>query len=285
VEKTLPSSLTIEEAVAEMVNMDYIPAGFTLLEMIDAFREVSEVEYENACIDRLSKDQLTPLKIRMDSCKARHTLTQLLLESLQYEVKNRENSMIAFAKDSSSHPRLTRDSVWEWAADKYGIGISLRSSDSNKADMKTKNSVHEKLKNASWEGVTIKIWKDHRIGLFSKKQEIERSTFRKIGLMRKDKELPNHLGGILIGLSKVEKYPDSQPITPKEKTAISKLRKVLFQWTGLSDDPFMPYNNFDGWKPRFKLIDDTKNADKRAEEKAFHVSYDDSMKYGDDTDD
>jgi hypothetical protein len=278
-EKKLPSTLTIEEAVAEMVNMDYIPAGFTLLEMVAAFQEEAEVEYENACIDRLPEDQLTSLRFRMDSCRARHNLAQLLLESLQYEVKHPENSMLAFAEDASSHQRLTRNSVWEWAADRFGIGISMRSKDPN--------PVNEKLKDARWEDVTIKIWKEYNIGLFAKKKEVQRSRFRKINLMRNDKELPNKHGGILIGLSEGEKYLIKDTNKTAEKAAISKLRSVLFEWTGLSDDPFMPYNKFDGWKPRFTLIDDRKNADERAEKKAKkgYVPFDDSKKYGDDTDD
>lgn len=281
-ERTIPLTLTIEEAVAEMVNMDYIPAGFTLLEMIWAFQNEAEVDYENACIDGLPEDQLAPLKMRLDSCNARLTLAELLLESLQYEVKNPKNSMIVFAKDSSSHQRLTRMSVWEWAADKYGIGLSMGNKHSNTIDKKTQNTVHAKLENVLWEDVTIKIWKDHKIGLFSKKKEVERSSFRKIGLMRKDKELPNRLGGILIGLSEGEIFLIQAPNSKRESAAISKLRRVLFKWTGLSDDPFIKYNEFDGWKPRFTLIDDTKSADRRAEEKAKEVPYDDKIRYTDD---
>jgi len=46
--KSLPSSLTIEEAVAWMINLDYIPTGFTLLDMMAAFQEQAEVEFHNA---------------------------------------------------------------------------------------------------------------------------------------------------------------------------------------------------------------------------------------------
>jgi len=35
--KPKPSSVTVEEAIARMVNMDYIPEGFTLLDMTAAF--------------------------------------------------------------------------------------------------------------------------------------------------------------------------------------------------------------------------------------------------------
>jgi hypothetical protein len=51
--KTRPSSVTAEEAVARMVNMDYIPDGFTLEVMLSAFREEADVELYNAKIDHL----------------------------------------------------------------------------------------------------------------------------------------------------------------------------------------------------------------------------------------
>ena len=163
--KVIPSSITVEEAVAEMVNMDYIPAGLTLLEMIAAFQEEAEVDYENACIDRMPENQMTSLKIRMDSCKARNTLAHLLLESLQYEVDNPKNSIIVLSEDSSSHQRLTLGSVSDWASYKYGIGISRWTHDPN-VDTEVASAVTEDpegLKEISWEDVTIKIWQDYYI--------------------------------------------------------------------------------------------------------------------------
>jgi hypothetical protein len=47
-DKTIPSSITVEEAVARMVNLEYIPAESTLLDMTAARLEKAEVEHENA---------------------------------------------------------------------------------------------------------------------------------------------------------------------------------------------------------------------------------------------
>ena len=276
-EKSFPSSITVEEAVAEMVNMDYIPAGFTLLSMIEAFQVEAEIEYENARIDRLPEDQIAPLKIRMESCRARHTLAQLLLESLQYEVDHPERSVIVLANNSLSMQRLTFESVWYWAADRYGIGISRVTQDSNKVD--------ETLKNIYWEDVTIKIWADYKIGYSLKKGKCHRSHFRTIGLMGNIKKIPNHLGGILIGLSQNRIFPTGG-CQSKDKTAISKLRGVLYKWIGLPDDPFIRYNQSEGWLPRFRLIYNVNNADERAEKNAIHISFDETRLYDhDDQDD
>jgi hypothetical protein len=248
--KNDPSSITVEEAVAYMVNMDYIPAGLTLLEMLEAFSEEAEVEYENARINRVI------LKTRMESCISRYNLAELLMESLQHEVDHPENSMIVLADESSGKPRVTFDSVSEWAAYKYGIGIS------------DPTAVDEDLKGVRWEHVTIKIWKDYKIGYSEKKGEFSRSNFRKIGLMGKNQKKPNLQGEILIDLSQKKIYPDGTYIQKSEKTAISRLRDALCKLNPLSDDPFHKHNPHEGWKPRFELIYDVDNADKRDKKKA-----------------
>jgi hypothetical protein len=270
--KVLPSSITIEEAVARMVNMDYIPAGFTLLEMIAAFQEEAEVDYYNAQIGRLPEVQMKKLKIRMDCCQSRHTLTQLLLESLQHEVKNPKGSMIMIADDSLSHNRLTLESVSDWAADRYGINIPISIPISSNNPI----VVDESSQNFRWEDVTIKIWKDYKIGYSLKKGEFRRSNFKKIGLMGEVKNLPNQLGTILIGLSKGKNYPVGDHPYDKEKTAISKLRNALLKLTGLSEDPFFPINKSEGWKPKFTLINDENNAEVRAQKKAKFESFDET---------
>jgi hypothetical protein len=85
------------------------------------------------------------------------------------------------------------------------------------------------------------------------------------------------LGGILIGLSRWRKFPQGKEADSKSKTAISRLRISLQQLTGIEEDPFFPFNEGDGWKPRFNLTDDRKNADERAKREAIHVSYEDAQ--------
>jgi hypothetical protein len=94
--------------------------------------------------------------------------------------------------------------------------------------------------------------------------------------MGERKNEPNNLGGILIGISRGKKYPTGTKPTKADSTAISKLRAALKQLTGISSDPFYTFNVDDGWKLRFKLIDDRQNADQRAKNRAKHVKYDEN---------
>ena len=120
--KSHPSSVTAEEAVARMVNMDYIPSGFTLEDMLSAFKEEAEVEHHNAKIDRLPDAQIESLEVRMEACEARRSLAKLLLEDLQNEVRNPE---LFFLKTVPASP------VTRWRACQIGRRLNMVSAFQN----------------------------------------------------------------------------------------------------------------------------------------------------------
>jgi hypothetical protein len=288
--KSNPSSVTVEEAVARMVNMDYIPEGFTLSDMTSGFQEEAEVEYENARIDCQPKEKLAPLEARMFACKARHTLALTLLERLKHELDNIDDSLIILADDTSMKTRLTLESVELWAAYEYGIGIPEWShADHDKAMPKVSDETEQATGSENdtssltrfncWEEVTIRIYANDKLAHSVEKGKYETTSFDDVGLMDRRKSTPNHQGGILIGLSVGRKFPTGSTPAGKDKTAISKLRGSLARMTGIADDPFCPFNAGDGWKPRFTIVDNRKNADTRAKKAATHVSYDDTINY------
>ena len=277
--KSNPSSVTAEEAVARMVNMDYIPEGFTLEDMLSAFQEEAEVEFENAKIDRLPGPQIEVLKVRMEACEARRSLAQLLLEALLDEANKTQESMAVRSPDNSSKPRYTLESVADWASYKYGIGIPEWSSDSD--DPATSKDVPDGVK---WEDIEIRIRKDNKIAYSHEKGKWTEKSFGEIGLLDKRKQQPNHLAGILLGLSIGEKFPPTKTLEGKHKTAICRLGKLLRQLTGINSEPFTRFNETDRWKPRFKLTDDRRNADNRAKKAAVHEQHNEGKDYKDEGD-
>jgi hypothetical protein len=265
--KKVPASVTVEEAVAYMVNMDYIPTDFTLLEMLEAFSKEAEAEYENAFIDQLPVDQIKALKTRADSCNSRYNLAFLLLESLQYEIGHPENSLIVLAEESSSKRRLTFESLSDWAADKYGIGISAR-------------PVDKKLENIRWEDITIKIKENHKIGYAIKKgKKFTYKYLKEVGLMGKDKHGPNERYEILMRLSLGKTFPPGNKAENKYRKAIYDLGLVLKKLIPLQDGPFHRFNPDEGWKPRFKLTSYLAEDPEYLEKHNFNKTYDDTRKY------
>lgn len=272
--KSIDTSMTYEEAVARMINLAYIPTGFTVLDMTAAYKEVAEVAYENRRHDKVTDDQATALRIRMDACQARHSLAHCILEDLKTAIANSEDSLVIASDDPFAPPRLRLDSVSIWALEHYGISLpeSLDAAqDTDDADAPSKS--------CRWEDVTIKIYAHHNIGYSVENGRYKKSTFQKLNLMGKRKNAPNEPGILLIGLSMGKKFPAGNTAKSKDKTALSKLRRALEQLTRLNKDPFYRFNSGDGWKPRFQLIDDRRNADERAKKRATSENFDDEKQY------
>lgn len=278
---SIPSSITVEEAVARLINLDYIPTGFTLDEMTSAFLEEAEVEYHNACLDRSAAGQLDALKDRVDVCRARHYLGQKLHDALIQELKKTIDSPIELSTDSGVTTRLKLDSVLDWASDRFGLHFAERST--LRADNHGPNGPSGI--NAHWEQVTVKVYADFKLGFKLEGGRYKKLAFQDVGLMGGRKNAPNALGVLLIGLAQGKKFPSGSTLEAKHKTAISKLRRCLEQLTGLAGEPFLPFNAADGWKPRFKLIDDRRNAADRAKERAVHVPLDEARDFDIEDDD
>ncbi len=269
--KVQPISVTLEEAVARLVNLDYIPTGFSLGDMSDAFLEDAEVAYHNAKVDKLSIKELMPYAIRVDICRARLDLASSLLDHMKLELEHPETSLLKESPDSVNYVRLELKSVANWAEEHFGISVPDWS-----GDVAVEAHPNEQF---DWKDVTIKIYKDYKIGCFVGKDLRITSHFRKIGLMGAAKNIPNHQGIILIGMSQGQQIPRASSPKANEKTSVAKIRSALKKLTGISKDPFYPINESDGWRPKFTLEDDQKNADLRAKKRAVNLEYDDKKFY------
>lgn len=272
--------VSLENAVARMINLDYIPDGFTLLEMTRAFMHDAKEHYERGQFIGLDSDAIFRLKYRYKACKARHELAEILLTHLYSEFSTADDlGSDTLSEIEDLGPSVYLDNLSEWASDHLGISLQppsiVLSADSQSA-------VPDKT--LSWQDTTIKLYADNYLGFTAQNGKFKRISFGDIDLMGKRKNEPNELGGLLIGLSLGNKFPpDSRP-KDKEKTLISKLRKVLKTLTGNERDPFYPLTPDQGWKPKFILIDDRKNAQIRAEDHSVHMSYDDNRDNYDDQD-
>jgi hypothetical protein len=244
--------ITIERAVKLVLNLDYIPEYEPLLEITDMIAEDAQEEYQY--------DASPHNKLRLEICNARHITAQLLFDHIKNEM-SLDNSTL---KTDSTHSQIVQESFVDWAFNQYGIDIIIPKPQSN-----------PKL---AWRDVKIKIYKDFKIGLFIKGKPNKYSHFNDIGLMGVQNTIPNEQGKILIKLSKKIKVPPVKP-APKDIAAMSKLRHCLRNFSGITTDPFYRFNEGDGWRPRFKLIDAERTTDERAKNEATHISYDDNVSY------
>ena len=264
----MSTSLTIEDAVALMVNMDFIPDGESVLSMTEAFLEEATAEYENASSH--DKYQLKVLENRMEACEARHSLVQLLTKCLLEDAIYTEDTLIECDDASTDeNPLVTMDSLSAWAYDRFGIALLSKDAAIPIATSNTKIP--------SWENVALKIQANNKIAYSLDNGNWKRSSFLDIGLIGKSKLIPNARGIILIDLSIGKKYPLNGVVQGSHRAAISRLGSAIRKLTGLVGVPFYEPNKADGYKPRFKLIDDRRNAVKRAKKEAAHVEFDDDV--------
>ncbi|MDO8270438.1 MAG: hypothetical protein Q7U82_00765 [Gammaproteobacteria bacterium] len=259
--------LTVEQAVARLINLDYIPEGFALLDMTASFLEDAQGAYESSQEEGMDADALELIACWANSCEARHALAESLMESLQKGIERSESDLKLTTDKSTGQTLVSLGSLNEWAAFRFGIQVP---------DIGDHSTTPVEV---AWDKIKIKIYADYKIGFWVGEGEYKKSSFQNIGLMGKRKNDSNKLGGILIGLSKGKRFPKGKTPNGADKAAICKLRGALKKLAGLSKDPFTPFNEADGWKPRFTLIDDGRNADKRAKERSVHVQFDEQMDY------
>jgi hypothetical protein len=274
-ESTAPKSISVEQAVARIVNMLHIPAGFTLLEMLSAFEEEAEVNLENADPNRWLPDEIEDLEVRLQACRARRIFAEALQEDLQNQIENvklGKQSLITLSKEEAHPETLTCLSLAHWASIEHALEIPEWQPSEEKF---------------TWDKVTIKILANKKISFTHKKGSITTKSLSDIGLLNRRDNSPNKQWGVLIGLAAGLKFPEGKKPTGADKTSLSKLRTSLAALTQLNNDPFFQLTADKGWKPRFQLLDNRTAADKRAEDKAILVPYDDNQNYspeGDDAD-
>ena len=245
--------ITIDEAVGLMINLDYIPTGFTVLDMTEAFA--------NETVEYYTQYRTDESKLSKDICTIRHVLAQTIFDRINIEIAS-EHSLLNFDVENKC---LTLDSLITWSIEEFGISIQCPPTPID----------------TQWQDVKIKIYDKHKIGLFVKNKHVKTLHFRDIGLMGKSKNSPNMSGEILINLSQMRKYPPVGKPEGKHRKAISDLRNCLEKLTGISKDPFKTFNSKDGWRPIFELVDDRRNADNRLKQKAVHVKFEDNTRYYD----
>jgi hypothetical protein len=274
--KPRPSSVTIEEAVARMVNMDYIPDGCTLLEMTEAFLQEAEADVDEARTEGRPSHVRLRLEERLKACRFRHELAETLLADIEAELRAGGSTQLVRADDGAPGTRLTTESVWEWSGDRYGIGIP------EWAPPTAATLPPE----ATWEDITIKIYANQRLGWSYKGEAWRTARFEDVDLMGKKHREPNLQGAVLTAMSMGRRFPPNPPLSNEQKTLMTRLRRSLQKLTGIRDPkPFKTYNVADGYRPRFVLIDDRRNADERAKRAAIHVPEPEAADFDDEDDD
>ena len=118
----MANTITIEDAVARMVNVGKIPMGVSLLDHLDAIVSDAENKLEEAGEQELSSQQIELLGLCVKNNARKYTFAGELLKHIQWELDTPpKTSVLKVSPESGNTKQLELSSVAEWASDNYGI--------------------------------------------------------------------------------------------------------------------------------------------------------------------
>ena len=118
----MSNSITIEEAVARMVNIGNIPTGVSLIDYLDSLATQAEDQLADAKENKLPYEHIQLLERRFNAAVARYKFAGELKLHLEWELETPGyQSILRLANKSSNINLLELDSVSEWASEHYNI--------------------------------------------------------------------------------------------------------------------------------------------------------------------
>jgi hypothetical protein len=129
-----------------------------------------------------------------------------------------------------------------------------------------------------WPDITISLEPNDMIQAKDKSTVIVTKHLTEVGFKGKKKTEPNEQFLVLVGMATGKKFPPNQR-TKIDSKKISNLRSSLKRLVSINskDDPFCEFNEADGWRPRFKLIDKRNAGDQRAKDRAIHTPFNEDV--------
>lgn len=151
--KPLLTSVTIDEAVARLINLGEIRPGLSTMDMTQFLLLAAEDEFDNAKKEGLPTDLL---ETRVQASKARDLLAANLFRHLTWETETPpEDSLLVIDPNSS---KLEIESVANWALYHYNIiRFDYEELNYNAHIEKPSTNIEKEVKKITTEGLTPKL--------------------------------------------------------------------------------------------------------------------------------
>ena len=116
------STITIEDAVARMINVGEIPIGISLIDYLDAIVKEAEDKFDVAKARELPSKELDLLDLCIKANTAKFTFAENLIRHIEWELDTPSHiSILKVSTDSGKTRQLVLSSVAEWASAHYYI--------------------------------------------------------------------------------------------------------------------------------------------------------------------
>jgi hypothetical protein len=123
--KSIPADLyvSVDEAVARLINLQDLPPGFSLLEMTSAFLEEAEANLHNAKLERPPTVPIHLLERKLTICRLRHELAEKLVDGIRSEL---DTEVPRITLQTGSTATLRWQSVRTWARDEFDLQVAAQ---------------------------------------------------------------------------------------------------------------------------------------------------------------
>ena len=114
--RELPTTLSVNDAAALMLNISYLPGANDLLEMLSFFREEAQSKHDHA----KSQDEREKYAAHIAMYLCREGLARSLIQAIDSElhnIRNGQESKLEVVEVTFGSEKLVTASVCEWAAD------------------------------------------------------------------------------------------------------------------------------------------------------------------------
>lgn len=115
--------VSIDEAVARLLNMDFVPAPYTVMELLEGFLLQAQEQYERIPSGTGNLTERNSHYAAMKVCQSRLDLGKVLLEAMESEIKR--GNLIAKSTTSSVQP-LSWSAISSWAEAAFGLSVFER---------------------------------------------------------------------------------------------------------------------------------------------------------------
>ena len=157
----MANTITIEDAVARMVNVGKIPMGVSLLDHLDAIVSDAENKLEEAGEQELSSQQIELLGLCVKNNARKYTFAGELLKHIKWELATPpKSSVLKVSPESGNTKQLELSSVAEWASDNYGI---------ERFDYEELSNQSRELPNTNAEKSAVKVAKEGLTSVLAKR--------------------------------------------------------------------------------------------------------------------
>jgi len=292
--------LDLEEIVALIMGVTYIPPGINLLELLEAFHSEAEVALHNYEMENANHhERIRQLEAVQRLADARVNYAKTLLHSLPSIMVSISASTQVPIQITLTSEKYSLSAFYDWAEENLGLTIfdksqpyiikteastTIKDGSETTPESEQTQEIDNLSKSMFWTDITIELRPNDFITVKNKDQVIRRVPISETQFMSKQNGATNMSHALLVALS------DNYGFSPRGKddkekgkraTQISRLGTALKDLVPRAKgDPIRLDSNASKYFPRFTLLDRRNDENERDRKNSPPIQYNEQTDAG-----